>query len=137
MVSFPGADEQHLKVPSPALRRPDWSWALQAEYKANLFADTFASKWSLLSILVNYFSAIVAYLPVDAPMLPALRRGKACVALKALRTDSGAGPDLLPTKILKFCARELALHGPFCGLELGPGAVSPLDLPPTQEKVCA
>ena len=56
----------------------------------------------------NEFSNIGAASAASASGFLLLRRRRARRELENLRVDSGCGPDLLPTHILKVCASELS-----------------------------
>ena len=120
----------------PALK-VNGSWILDAVEKANAFADSFGSKWHLPPADDNEYSpaetmgATVKSLPESEPMgAPVIslfesepmggteRRNSprtdadvdaVCTALGNLDEDSATSPDLLPTRVLKQCAVELAL----------------------------
>ena len=79
--------------------------------KAELFRDTFTSKFVLPDPVTNRFSPIAAQPPPQCLQqqeftLP----GEETVehTLAKLKEDSSTGPDLLPTRILKKLAKELA-----------------------------
>jgi hypothetical protein len=71
-------------------------------------ADTFKSKYKIEEASLNHYSAIASLMyngqrqPAEVIVQAALE------VLDALRVDSGTGPDLLPARILKECARVLA-----------------------------
>ena len=93
----------------PALRRPDGTWAMDPKCKADVLAEHFSSKWILPAAVDNEFSRIDVAPTASASGFLLLRRRGARQELQRLRVDSGSGPDLLPTRILKVCASELAL----------------------------
>ena len=72
-------------------------------------AEHFSSKWVLPAEVRNEFSNIDAASAASASGFLLLRRRGARRELENLRVDSGCGPDLLPTRILKACASELSL----------------------------
>ncbi len=82
------------------------AWHHEAKTKADLFAKTFASKFSLPPLEVNAYAADVDpqldYLGL-LPLTQELVKG----SLKKLREDSATGPDLLPTRVLTNCWEEL------------------------------
>ncbi len=94
----------------PPLQRPDETWALSAEEKAEELARVFESKSQLPPVVENEYSA----LPGQATegMRTGFLRLRVRTVLKILKNldeTSGTGPDLLPARILKNCAHELAL----------------------------
>ena len=93
----------------PALRRPDGTWAMDPKGKADALAEHFSSKWVLPAASHNEFSNIDAAATASASGFLLLRRRGARRELETLRADSGCGPDLLPTRILKACASELSV----------------------------
>lgn len=92
----------------PALRGDDGSWATQSEAKANLLLKTFTAKFHVPSLVLNRFSELISRQPLDIPVLE-ITEDLAYKHLSSLRVDSATGPDLLPAKILKIAAEELAL----------------------------
>ncbi len=94
----------------PPLQRPDESWALSAEDKAEELARVFRSKSQLPVVEENEYSALPGQAEggMRAGFLR-LRVRTVYKLLKSLDESSGTGPDLLPARILKHCARELAL----------------------------
>ena len=78
--------------------------------KADVLAEHFSSKWALPAEVRNAFSDIDAASAASASGFLLLRRRGARRELENLRVDSGCGPDLLPTRILKACASELSLR---------------------------
>ena len=93
----------------PPLYHTDGSWKLDAVSKSECFAQMFANKYSLAEIQVNEFSSIPTnydcfmsgFLPVRARYVHRI--------LKQLDEGNGTGPDLLPAKILKYCAQVLSV----------------------------
>ena len=75
--------------------------------KAQLLAETFASRATLPARTVNGYSAIAAASEMQSGLF-IVRTRNARRVLQRLRLDSATGPDLLPTKVLKHCAVELA-----------------------------
>ena len=102
-----------VKPASSALKRSCGTWAVSSQDKAELFASIFADKFCLPDPVQNEFSDLsLAIAPEEPDRFPRLRVRCARQFLLSLRVDSGTGPDLLPARVLKTCARELAL--PVC-----------------------
>ena len=91
------------------LRSNTGEWILHAEQKANLFAKAFSSKIGLPELVTNAYTDVIDKSTGATSGLLPLRPRHALRFLKGLREDSGTGPDLLPTMILKRCAKTLAL----------------------------
>ena len=91
---------------SPALKDKDNQWVLNAQGKADLFADTFAKKFVLADASANHFSEL-PLTDVEQDLPADLEEKDAEEVLKKLKEDSATGPDQLPTKVFKECAREL------------------------------
>ena len=91
----------------PVLKDKNGNWAVQAGDKADILADTFASKHRLLPREINAYSG---YWPVNSHdnFVP-IRTRAAQRVLAALRIDSGTGQDGVATRVLKTCAHELAV----------------------------
>ena len=94
----------------PPLQSNDEAWVLESKAKANLLAGVFSTKACLLPPVVNEYSNLYEYQnnQVMSGFLPVRLRWTLQV-LNALKVDSGTGPDMLSTKILKHCAKSLAL----------------------------
>ncbi len=76
--------------------------------KTKLFASTFSSKFVLIDPEQNEYTDIVRSEATQTSFeAPTVERAQA--VLNALKVDSSTGPDLLPTRILKECAEELAV----------------------------
>ena len=91
----------------PALKNEDGSWITASKDKANILAKTFKSKNVLPDKVENEYSALnKEKVSQDELFFPVV--GQTLQELEGLREDSGTGPDLLPAKILKKCARKLA-----------------------------
>ena len=89
----------------PALLRPDGSWAMDLEEKANELAETLCLKAKLQSAVSNAYSHLLEH-PPGAQQNGFLRIG-ICPAFKFLGDldeQSGTGPDLLSAIIPKKCA---------------------------------
>jgi hypothetical protein len=93
----------------PALRDPTNTWVLEAKYKADLFVSTFSSKYKMADAEENDYTEIEGSGFGSQKRPAAVTVHDAEKVLAALREESGTGPDLLPSRILKYCAKELAL----------------------------
>jgi len=82
--------------------------------KAEHLVDTLKSKYQLGDKAVNYYTELEAPYHRRQGALAEVTEEKAERFLKDLREDSATGPDGLPTRILKECAKQLAV--PFCKL---------------------
>ena len=99
--------EQKAQASSiPALRVGN-EWFMKAEEKASAFVDCFAAKNKMIAMEENEYSCIQDLQDqegeAEVPGIPAVQK-----ALEKLDVDSATGPDLLPTRILKYCAAVLA-----------------------------
>ncbi len=94
----------------PALKRPDGTWAMSPEERANELASTFREKARLPPRAENSYSNLTGR-PDGAQQSGFLRIRVRKVRKLLLDLDehSGTGPDRLPARILKRCASELAL----------------------------
>ena len=91
------------------LRRSNGTWAISAAAKAELFAEAFPRKWRLPEPETNMFSDLDEVLaPPDSMDFCRIRTRSAKAVLASLRADSGTGPDLVPARVLRTCARELS-----------------------------
>ena len=89
----------------PALKDGS-TWLLDAEAKANCFANCFESKNVMPGEEDNEYSEVGgahAVLYCGMPTVEATEK-----ALHSLDEDSALGPDLVPTRILKRCSHVLA-----------------------------
>ena len=89
----------------PALKRGT-EWILEAEEKANYFVNAFEANNSMNDQEANEYSEIAYVHPVffcGQPTVEAVEK-----TLASLDEDSAIGPDLVPTRILKRCAKVLA-----------------------------
>ena len=91
----------------PALRNADGAWEFDATGKAELFANTFQSKYKLIPSEENEYTTLqdVELRQLHQNLPP--EKGAAAI-LKALKADSATGPDMLPARILKECCLQLA-----------------------------
>ena len=95
----------------PPLQREDESWALKPGEKAEELARVFRSKSQLPACEENRYSVLPPPQPPADGMrgFLRLRVRKVHALLRQLDEHSGTGPDLLPSRVLKKCAAELAL----------------------------
>ena len=76
--------------------------------KATLLAETFTAKHVLPNSQLNKFTHLQPQEhSQEYPLLPTVEAAEK--ELASLNPDSGTGPDHLPAKILKYCAKQLAL----------------------------
>jgi len=92
----------------PALKDSKGQWILESRQKANLFAETFSKKYVLAPEVVNEYTPLQRTNGPQQTNLYELKEKDAEDVLTKLRADSGTGPDLLPARILKICAKVLA-----------------------------
>lgn len=92
----------------PALRQDDGKWLHNAKDKANLFASTLSRKFKMADAESNEYTMLDNILHRGQGPLKAFATKDAENILGALREDSGTGPDRLPSRILRVCAKELA-----------------------------
>ncbi len=90
----------------PALKSGD-SWLHEPLAKANALAEHFSSKFALPAAATNEFSVDFVDHSFDRFVL--VRRKGILRALQKLDIDSGTGPDLLSSRVLRLCALELSL----------------------------
>ena len=89
----------------PALKRGT-EWILEAEEKANCFVSASEAKNTMSNEELNEYSEIACTHPIfycGPPTVEATEK-----TLASLDEDSALGPDLVPTRILKRCAKVLA-----------------------------
>ena len=92
----------------PALRDDVGRFAMDPPDKAKLLAKTWQDKSNLPPKEANTYTQIPPTEFVQEILFfPTVEM--AFKELDSLRTDSGTGPDGCPSKILQYCARELAL----------------------------
>ena len=89
----------------PALKDSTGEWRRSAGEKANVFAKTFAEKFILPGMTPNEYSDLQIIRP--RATVQQVSADSAHRVLMKLNEDSATGPDLLPTRILKFCADAL------------------------------
>ena len=90
----------------PALRSES-GWAHDPTSKANVLADTFASKSTLPTMDHNEYSFFCPERVHDSFIL--VRSAHVSRFLAKIDADSGTGPDGLAARVLKLCSRELGL----------------------------
>lgn len=91
----------------PALKDDQGAWVTTASDKANLFSRTFGKKYTLPAAENNEYSTLEESAGVS-PTWAEPKEEDAAATLKALNGRSATGPDLVPTRVLKECAAELA-----------------------------
>ena len=84
----------------PALRQDDGKWLHNAKDKANLFVSTLSRKFTMADAESNEYTMLGSILHGGQPPLKTFATQDAENILGALREDSGAGPDRLPSRIL-------------------------------------
>ena len=89
----------------PALKQGK-EWILEPVEKANCFVTAFESKNMMPDEEANEYSDIPYSHPIFHCGLPTVEATEK--ALASLDEDSALGPDLVPTRILKRCAKALA-----------------------------
>lgn len=94
----------------PPLQRPDKSWVMDGQQKADLLAEMFRAKAVLPpEASLNMYSDFSEE-PVESMHgFLRIRVREVAKVLNSLDETSGTGPDLLPARILKRCYSELAL----------------------------
>ena len=90
-------------------RKDDETWALTAAERAAELARVFRTKSQLPEAEQNEYTTLPGAPAVRALRLPRLSVRKTYDLLAKLDETSGTGPDLLPARILKGCAAELAV----------------------------
>ena len=93
----------------PPLQRDDETWALTPGDKAAELARVFRSKSRLPAHTFNEYTDLTHESVARMVRLPRLRVLTVYNLLRKLDETSGTGPDLLPARILKMCAAELAI----------------------------
>ena len=89
----------------PALKQGS-EWILEPEEKANCFVSSFEAKNQMSDAEANEYSDIAYTHPIFFCGLPTVEATEK--ELASLDEDSALGPDLVPTRILKRCAKVLA-----------------------------
>ena len=90
----------------PALKSRN-TWVYTPEDKADLFADSFASKFLIPRREFNEYSIEWPHRVSSSFVL--VRSRSVARYPPALDVDSGTGPDGLASRVLKECARQLSL----------------------------
>ena len=91
----------------PALKTDDGVWVLDAQGKANLFADTFAGKCKLPQPRLNVYTECHQCSEIQGSFVfPSEKHCRDTLA--NLSWESSTGPDLVPARILKRCLEQLA-----------------------------
>jgi hypothetical protein len=92
----------------PALRDEKGEWTLDARDKADLLARTLRNKFVLKEPAINEYTDMVpaSWRGMKEPAVVSEQMAER--ALNNLDVNSSTGPDLLPTRILKKCAKQLA-----------------------------
>ena len=99
---------QRTKLQSiPALKDSSGKWSYEPLGKAELLAETLSGKNVLPAQENNEYSDI-ELMPHRQKGLRQLTLDDAIRTLTELDAQSGTGPDLLPSRILKVCASQLA-----------------------------
>ena len=88
----------------PGLKRGT-EWILEADEKANCFVSAFESENIMIDETHNEYSAIAYVHPIFFCGLPTVEATEK--ALISLDEDSALSPDLVPTRILRKCAKVL------------------------------
>ena len=91
----------------PALKSDDGGWVHEPADKANLLANTFGSKNVLPQLVTNEYTDLKPN-PHTQRAPRSLTVEKVEQILADLDEHSGTGPDLLPARIIKYCAKQLA-----------------------------
>ena len=104
---------QKVQSSIPSLKTDAGEWALDAVSKAEVLASTLFAKYKLPGIVENEYSTLVPQestvqtLPCPEILYCSVQAAER--HLQQLREDSATGPDLLPSRVLKYCASQLAL----------------------------
>ena len=88
--------------------REGTSWKHSGVEKAGLFADVFKGKFFIPAIEENEYSEVIAVMGDEHAPLGDASEELAAQILKEINPDSATGPDLLPGRILRECACQLA-----------------------------
>ena len=88
--------------------REGTEWKHSGVEKANLFAEVFKDKFFIPIIEENEYSDVTAVVDHDAIPLGDASEELAAQILKSINPESATGPDLLPGRILRECACQLA-----------------------------
>jgi hypothetical protein len=100
---------QNVKATSiPALKDLKGDWCMDAKDKADLLAHTLKGKYKLPEREINCYTELEMAISQRKHVFTMLSDELAETVLKQLRDDSAPGPDNLPTRILRRCAKQLA-----------------------------
>jgi len=91
----------------PPLKNKEGAWVRDGPGKAELFRDTFLSKYELHPGVDNEYSDPLPQSECNMADFYPIRERNSVKYLKALNEDSATGPDLLAARILKKCATSL------------------------------
>ena len=102
-------EQKSTSATIPALRAtPSSDWCLSEQFKADLLADTFSSK-NELAPRVEEPMPIAGTMCEEQEWAPEIiSEDDVARSLTSLREQSATGPDLIPTRVLKWCAHVLA-----------------------------
>ena len=104
--------EQRRRLSSiPALQDKDGAWITDPKAKADHFAQSFTSKYVLPEAVFNDMSLLpaTAQPTIDVEQLvSSVSVQKTELVLSKLDASSATGPDLVPARVLKLYAKELA-----------------------------
>ena len=92
----------------PPLKRPGDTWALSPEERAAELACVFKSKSDLPTATSNEYTPLTHTSSARMMRMPRVRVDTTYRILRKLDETSGTGPDLLPARVLKLCAAQLA-----------------------------
>ena len=99
---------QRTKTQSvPALRSDEGEWVREPKSKADLLAKAFSGKYVLPDASVNEYT-VVQRISQHQKIRQPLSVRDAGKTLEALDENSGTGPDMLPARILKLCAKQFS-----------------------------
>jgi hypothetical protein len=93
----------------PALRDEGSEWLFSAKAKADRLASVFASKYALPPAVANEYCTIDVPTWKKQVALPRVTSKRVEEVLEALDENSGTGPDLLPSRMLRQSAKALAV----------------------------
>ena len=99
--------EEIKKCNIPALQEEDGTWIIDARGKANLLSRTMHEKCTLREKEANRFTKLEQTATLQWELRMPMEEDAEKI-LANLKEDSGTGPDELPARILKMCARQLA-----------------------------
>ena len=91
----------------PSLRGPSGDWVHDGQAKADLLAHAFSSKYHLPAE-IEEADEVLADPPTKMSNCVLVRERWVLRELRNLREDQSTGPDGLPARILRQCARQLS-----------------------------